>query len=214
MHLDRGSLLDLIHDLYDAHQDNRTFLHTRCELAGNSLEPYKGVVGRWMWPDPFSRGNPSASKAKQAIAAYKQAAGDPRNLAELMIFFREQGTGFCADLGYQDETFMNSLWRMFECSNRQSTWLESCRRPSVIRSSSRSIGSGIPRAKVALASATRSTTYCAIIGTGQAEREAAAAVEVAGRRHDRHSSAARDAFGSIHRRRVCHYFPGLSRDSC
>jgi hypothetical protein len=31
-----------------------------------------------------------------------------------MIFSCEQGTGFCADLGYQDENFMNSLWRMFE----------------------------------------------------------------------------------------------------
>lgn len=31
-----------------------------------------------------------------------------------MIYFCGQGTGFCADLGYEDESFMSSLWRMFE----------------------------------------------------------------------------------------------------
>jgi hypothetical protein len=106
--------VDLLRDLYAALQENRTFLHSRFGLGENSLEPYKDTIGRWMWPDPLSRDNPSPAKAKQAIAAYKHAVGDASGLADLMIFFCEQGTGFCADLGYQDENFMNSLWRMFE----------------------------------------------------------------------------------------------------
>lgn len=106
--------MDLIRDLYVTHQDNRTFLHTRYGLAGNSLELYKNVISLWMWPDPFRHDNPSVAKAKQAIAVYKHAVGGPKGLAELMIFFCEQGTGFCADLGYEEESFMNSLCRMFE----------------------------------------------------------------------------------------------------
>jgi len=106
--------VELIRDLYAAHQDNRTFLHTRLGLGHAPLEPYKDIIDRWMWPDPFSRDDPSPAKAKQAISAYKHAVGDPRGLAELMAFYCEQGAGFCADLGYQDETFMNSLCRMFE----------------------------------------------------------------------------------------------------
>lgn len=106
--------MDLLRDLYAANQENRTFLHSRFGLGENSVGPYKDTISRWMWPDPFSRDSPSPAKAKQAITAYKHAIGDAGGLADLMVFFCEQGTGFCADLGYQDENFMNSLWRMFE----------------------------------------------------------------------------------------------------
>lgn len=50
-----------------------------------------------MKPSTFSRDNPSPAKAEQAISVYKHRVGDPRGLAELVTFFREQETGFCAE---------------------------------------------------------------------------------------------------------------------
>src|SRR4051794_15007071 len=35
-------------------------------------------------------------------------------LAELMVFYCEQSSGFASDLGYQDESYLNALVRMFE----------------------------------------------------------------------------------------------------
>jgi hypothetical protein len=53
--LDRALLIDLVRDLYAAHKENRTFLHSRFAMEDDSLEAYKTTIARWMWPDPFSR---------------------------------------------------------------------------------------------------------------------------------------------------------------
>ena len=114
--LDRAGLLGLVQDLYAAHADNRTFLHTRLGLGENLLEPYKQTIDRWLWPDAFRKQDTSAAKAKQAISNYKKAVGDSAGLAELMVFYCEQASGFASDVGYQDESYFNALVRMFEQS--------------------------------------------------------------------------------------------------
>ena len=111
---DRPALLGLIQDLYRAHKDNQTFLHARFGLGEDMLRPYKETMDRWLWPDAFSRQLPSVLKAMQAISNYKKAVGDPAGLAELMVFYCEQASGFASDLGYQDESYFNALVRMFE----------------------------------------------------------------------------------------------------
>src|SRR6202140_1208833 len=84
---DRAGLLGLVQDLYAAHPDNRTFLHTRFGLGEDVLEPYKQTIDRWLWPDAFRKQDTSVAKAKQAIFNYKKAVGDPAGLAELMVFY-------------------------------------------------------------------------------------------------------------------------------
>ena len=111
---DRLGLLGLIQDLYAAHPDNRTFLHTRFGLGEDILEPYKQTIDRWLWPDPFRKQDTSVAKAKQAISNYKKAVGEPAGLAELMVFYCEQAAGFASDVGYQDESYFDALVRMFE----------------------------------------------------------------------------------------------------
>ena len=69
---DRPALLSLIQDLYSAHKDNQTFLHTRFGLGEDMLRPYKETIDRWLWPDAFSRQVPSVLKAKQAISNSEQ----------------------------------------------------------------------------------------------------------------------------------------------
>jgi hypothetical protein len=111
---DRAGLLDLIQDLYAAQKDNRTFLHTRFGLLPDVLEPYKKTIDRWLWPDVLRNQNTSVAKAKQAIANYKKAIGEPAGLAELMVFYCEQAAGFCCDICIQDESYFAALVRMFE----------------------------------------------------------------------------------------------------
>ncbi|HEV2989610.1 MAG TPA: hypothetical protein VG759_14300 [Candidatus Angelobacter sp.] len=116
---DRAGLLDLVHDLYAAHPDNRMFLHTRFGLGTNALEPYKERIDRWLWPDVLRNQDTSVSQAKRAIADYKKAVNDPIGLAELMVFYCEQAAGFCNDVGNQDEVFFDALVRMFEQALQQ-----------------------------------------------------------------------------------------------
>jgi hypothetical protein len=111
---DRAGLLGLVQDLYAAHPNNRTFLHTRFGLGENILEPYKQTIDRWLRPDPFRNQDTSVAKAKQAVLNYKKAVGDHAGLAELMIFYCEQASGFASDVGSQDESYFIALVRMFE----------------------------------------------------------------------------------------------------
>jgi hypothetical protein len=110
--LDTKGLVSLIQDLYGLHTDNWTFLHTRFGLGAQVLRPYMEVIDRWLWPGIDE--DVSVTKAKQAIANYRKAVGEPGGLAELMVFYCERASGFCSDLGYQDESYFNSLTRMFK----------------------------------------------------------------------------------------------------
>ena len=111
---DRLGLLGLIQDLYAAHKDNRTFLHTRFGLGQDVLAPYKEALDRWLWPDALRNQDISVLRAKQAISSYRKAVGDPAGLAELMVFYCERAAGFCSDIGYQDDGYFDALVRMFE----------------------------------------------------------------------------------------------------
>jgi hypothetical protein len=111
---DRAGLLGLVHDLYAANKDNQTFLHARFRLGDDVLKPYKDVIDRWLWPDPFKNQDISITKAKRAIADYKKAVGYPEGLAELMVFYCERAAGFCDDVGMNSESFFDALVRMFE----------------------------------------------------------------------------------------------------
>jgi hypothetical protein len=110
---DRQGLLGLIQNLYAAHKDNRTFLHARFGLGEDTLTPYKETIERWLWPDVLRGQDSSVAKAKDAISNYRKAVGEPAGLAELMVFYCEQGAGFCRDLGNEDESYFNALLRMF-----------------------------------------------------------------------------------------------------
>ena len=106
--------MSLIQDLYAAHKDNQTFLHTRFGLGEDVLKPYKETLDRWLWPDAVRNQDTSIAKAKQAISSYRKAIGEPAGLAELMVFFCERAAGFCYEFGNQDEDYLNALVNMFE----------------------------------------------------------------------------------------------------
>jgi hypothetical protein len=112
--LDRMRLIGLVQDLYTLHKDNQTFLHTRFGLGEDALKSYKETLDRWLWPDVLRNQDTSVAKAKQAISSYRKAVGEAAGLAELMVFFCERAAGFCNDVGYQDESYINALVNMFE----------------------------------------------------------------------------------------------------
>src|SRR3954449_9959388 len=111
---DRTALLGLVQDLYAASKDNQAFLHTRFGLGGDVLGPYKATIDRWLSPNVYRNQDVSVSKAKKAVADYKKASGRAKGLAELMVFFCERAAGFAREFGFQEETYMDALVKMFQ----------------------------------------------------------------------------------------------------
>src|SRR5271156_1717664 len=129
---DRAGLLSLVQDLYAAHPDNRTFLHTRFGLGLDVLEPYKQTIDRWLWPDAFRKQDTSVANARQAISNYKKAVGDPAGMAELMVFYCERAAGFCSDIGNDDESYSAALVGMFEQALMVADTLPANRRDALV----------------------------------------------------------------------------------
>jgi len=146
---DRAGLLALVHDLYAASKDNQVFLHARFGLGDDVLDPYKASIDRWLWPDVFRNQDASVTKAKKAIADYKKAGARPDGLAELMVFYCERASGFCNDIGLQDEGYFNALVRMFEQALKAISDLPSSQRPPLwsrleaVRRISQNVGYGV-----------------------------------------------------------------------
>jgi|SRR4051794_2036821 hypothetical protein len=111
---DRAGLLGVLQYLYAASKDNQAFLHARFGLGVNTLEPYKAIISRWLWPDVLKDQSTSVSKAKKAIADYKRATGQSEGSAELMVFYCECAAGFSDSVGYEDEVYFDALMGMFE----------------------------------------------------------------------------------------------------
>lgn len=110
---DRTGLLGLVQDMYAACKDNQNFLHARFGM-GDVLGPYKAIIERWLWPDVYKNQDYSVAKAKKSIADFKKAICQPEGLAELMVFYCEQASGFSDDVGLDDDGYYDSLVRMFE----------------------------------------------------------------------------------------------------
>lgn len=146
---DRAGLLSLVQGLYAASKDNQTFLHTRLHLGEDRLKPYQTTIARWLWPDVFKNQNTSVAKARQAVADYKKASGTAEGLAELMIFYCEQASGFSSDVGMDDEAYLSALVRMFEQALKTLATLPAAQRPTlwarldVVRDRSYNIGYGV-----------------------------------------------------------------------
>ncbi|MBF6571162.1 MAG: hypothetical protein IVW54_20045 [Candidatus Binataceae bacterium] len=144
---DRTGLIALLHDLYAAKRDNQAFLHTRLGLGGDSLDPYKEVIARSLWPDLSKP--VSVAAAKKAISSYGRAQGRAEDMAELMVFFCEQAAGFVRDVGLQDETYFNALLRMYGralaavATLQNATRAEKIKRLGRIRGLCRDVGYGV-----------------------------------------------------------------------
>ena len=148
-HFDHDGLVGLVHDLYTASRGNQVFLHARFGLGEDVLAPYQATIDRWLWPDTFRNQNASVAEAKQSIANYKKAIGDPDGLAELMVFYCERAAGFSVEVGLQDEGFFVSLVRMFEQALQTIARLPDAQRPplmkrlSAVHDTTRAIGYGV-----------------------------------------------------------------------
>lgn len=77
------------------------------------LDKYKKRVKKEFFPDR-GLGKARLSIAKEPILEYKRIEPDSYNLADIMLFYVEQGVRFTLEYGDIDEPFYNSVESMYE----------------------------------------------------------------------------------------------------
>ena len=107
-------LLDIIRDLYNLNPDNKVFLSSHLQVGDprDLLEPYRRRIRREFNPD---RGFPKLNlgAARKALNDFKKASADPRAVADLMVYYVEQGVQCTLQYGDIDEAFYSSLESVF-----------------------------------------------------------------------------------------------------
>jgi hypothetical protein len=106
---DRKDLLKLVADLYALRKENQNFLFARFLKDDRTLAPYKKTIEHHISPAEPWKNPVKLSLARRAISDYRKAIGDPKGLAELMLFYAECGFNYTLELGDIDEAFYNSI---------------------------------------------------------------------------------------------------------
>ena len=111
---EKPELLKLIADLYSSSAENKSFIHSRYSVCGQTLEPYKSIMSDSLYPDVNKNKPIRLSVGKKAIADYFKATKDKVGQLELMVHYLETGNQFTVDFGDIDEQFYSSLESMFQ----------------------------------------------------------------------------------------------------
>lgn len=115
--LEQGELLNLIGDLFKLNADNKIFLASRYvnQDAQVLVEPYRKAIRAEFNPERgFPRLNLRA--ARKALTDFKKACDDPALIADLMIYYVEQGVICTNNYGDIDERFYSSLESVYSAA--------------------------------------------------------------------------------------------------
>jgi len=108
--LDQAALIGLVRDLYQLNNDNKVFLSTRFTSVDveTLAEPYRKAIREQFNP---ARGHPKLNlrAARKALNDFKKACSDPVAVADLLIYYVEQGVICTNNYGDIDENFYKSL---------------------------------------------------------------------------------------------------------
>lgn len=110
----KEQIVDIMLQLYDASQEAKAWLEFYLEPNCDAeLEKYKKAIrsqffGRNDWPK-----NPSFRECNKLITAFKKLMPDPHAVADLMLFYVEQGCSLTAQYGDYDDPFYTALENNF-----------------------------------------------------------------------------------------------------
>ena len=113
-YLDEKELIKIIRDLYQFSKENKIFLASRMGIGDQEslLEPYKRAIRREFYPDRgFPRLNLAA--ARKALNDFEKVNPSVEAIAELLVYYVEQGVACTLEYGDIHEQFYRSLESAF-----------------------------------------------------------------------------------------------------
>ena len=112
--LTKKELINEISFLFKMNSFSKDYLSLKFSPGLNSiLKKYKQQIENEFYP---KRGEPKLrlSIAKKAISEFKKVSNSQTDIADIMMFYVENGVAFTCDYGDIDERFYNSMESMFE----------------------------------------------------------------------------------------------------
>lgn len=113
----KEQVIDIILELCDARKDTKEYLDFRLSPnEGIELEECKDIIRNEFFPKRGCPKDPSFAKCRKVISDFCKLKSNPRDVADLMLFYIEQGCRFTVMFG--------DMWE--QCHAR---WKPTLRRP-------------------------------------------------------------------------------------
>jgi hypothetical protein len=114
--LDKDGLVALVYDLYLMNEVNTRFLHARFTREEATLDRYKKIIAKAMYPDVMSEEGEEVEfeAAQQAIRDFTLATSDHLGSLDLMIHLVESGSKYTLDCGDINEAFYDFLLTFYD----------------------------------------------------------------------------------------------------
>lgn len=113
--LTKKELINEISFLFKINSSSKDYLSLKffSSLEHSILEKYKQQIKNEFYPQ---RGEPKLrlSIAKKAVSGFKKITKSQTDIADIMMFYVENGVEFTCDYGDIDERFYNSMELMFD----------------------------------------------------------------------------------------------------
>lgn len=111
----KEELINDISELFKRFSSVKDFYQVKLSPQENSQvsAKYKKIIEDEFFP-ARGIGRAKISSAKKAVTEYKKVSDNPVNIADIMLFYVEQGVKFTNTYGDIDEPFYNSMESMYE----------------------------------------------------------------------------------------------------
>lgn len=113
--LPQEQVIDIVLQLYDASKEAKDWLEFYLEPnARDVLEKYKKAVYDQFYARNGMPKDPSFRECNKLITAFKKLVADPKAVADLMLYYVEQGCSLTIEFGDYDNPFYTALENNFE----------------------------------------------------------------------------------------------------
>ena len=112
--MDKDSIVDLIHALYDSDPEIQQGLLMRFVPAAMALTRLRRRVVNLVYPDPLGTLTFEAGAAFKLIRKLYKISGDPQATCELLLDGIEAGTAQAGDIGVEDDSYFIALGQMMK----------------------------------------------------------------------------------------------------
>jgi hypothetical protein len=109
----REELCEIITDLFKSNKSVKDFLSYHLRQSDEKLmENYKSEIKKAINPEKGQK--IKLAKARKILSDLKKIGGKPDEQVKLMFFYIEQGLIFSKKLGYTADSFMSSLFSVYQ----------------------------------------------------------------------------------------------------
>ena len=112
--LSEKEILSVVGELFELNKSNKDFLKNRFIGSSSAIKDYKKRLDKCLCPNPTSRNfQIDLAGARKVVSEFEKSTTDKEASLDLILYYCETGTSFCAEYAADYEQYYDSITSMF-----------------------------------------------------------------------------------------------------